>query len=335
APRERERIAMPEQTDNVWHVYLPGVQPNQIYGYRVYGPYDPDEGHRFNPAKLLVDPYARAIAGKVQWNDAVYGYTLGNQYEDLTPDERDSAPYMPRCVVIDPAFDWGDDQPPNTPLHRSIICELHVKGFTKLHPEIPERIRGTYAGLASPPVIEYLQSLGITAVELLPVHQHVDDHALARRGLKNYWGYNTLGYFAPDSAYSSVGDHGEQVREFKSMVKVMHAAGIEVILDVVYNHSAEGNHLGPTLSMRGIDNLVYYRQVPGALRYYLDYTGCGNSISMLHPRTLQLIMDSLRYWVLEMHVDGFRFDLASTLARGLHDADRLLTFFDIIHQDPV
>jgi glycogen operon protein len=335
APHERERIAMPEQTDNVWHVYLPDIRPNQIYGYRVYGPYDPDEGHRFNPAKLLVDPYARAIAGKVRWHDAVYGYTIGNQYEDLTADTRDSAPYMPRCVVVDPTFDWGDDQPPSTPLYRSIICELHVKGFTKLHPEIPERLRGTYAGLASPPVIAYLQSLGITAVELLPVHQHVDDHALARRGLKNYWGYNTLGYFAPDSAYSSVGDHGEQVREFKSMVKAMHAAGIEVILDVVYNHSAEGNHLGPTLSLRGIDNLVYYRQVPNALRYYLDYTGCGNSISMLHPRTLQLIMDSLRYWVLEMHVDGFRFDLASTLARGLHDAERLLTFFDIIHQDPV
>jgi glycogen operon protein len=335
APRERERISMTEQTDNVWHVYLPGARPGLLYGYRVFGPYDPEEGHRFNPHKLLIDPYAKAIAGPLRWHDAVFGYRVGNPYEDLVADKRDSAPYMPRCVVVDPAFDWGDDRPPATPLHRSVICELHVKGFTKQHPDVPNPLRGTYAGLAQPAVIEYFQSLGITAVELLPVHQHVDDRALVQRGLRNYWGYNTLGYFAPDAAYGSGGSHGEQVCEFKAMVKALHAAGIEVILDVVYNHSAEGNHLGPTLSMKGIDNLVYYRQPAGARRYYLDYTGCGNSLSVLHPRTLQLIMDSLRYWVLEMHVDGFRFDLAATLARGLHDADRLSTFFDIIHQDPV
>ncbi len=335
APRERERISMTEQTDNVWHVYLPGAQPGLQYGYRVFGPYDPEQGHRFNPQKLLIDPYAKAIAGPLRWHDAVFGYKVGNPYADLIADQRDSAPYMPRCVVIDPAFDWGDDRPPATPLHRSVICELHIKGFTKQHPGVPRGSRGTYAGLAQPAVIEYLQSLGITAVELLPVHQHVDDRALVQRGLRNYWGYNTLGYFAPDAAYSSGGSHGAQVCEFKTMVKALHGAGIEVILDVVYNHSAEGNHLGPTLSLKGIDNLIYYRQPAGARRYYLDYTGCGNSLSVLHPRTLQLIMDSLRYWVLDMHVDGFRFDLATTLARGLHDADRLSTFFDIIHQDPV
>ncbi|HEX5691481.1 MAG TPA: glycogen debranching protein GlgX, partial [Roseiflexaceae bacterium] len=254
---------------------------------------------------------------------------------DLSFDTRDSAPYMPRCVVIDSAFDWGDDRPPNTPLHESIIYELHVKGFTKLHPEVPEEQRGTFAGLASPPVIDYLKQLGVTAVELLPVHQRIDDRHLVEQGLSNYWGYNTLSYFAPDVRYSSAGAQGEQVREFKAMVKTLHAAGIEVILDVVYNHTAEGSHLGPTLSMRGIDNRVYYRLVDGSERYYMDYTGCGNSLNLLHSRTLQLIMDSLRYWVLEMHVDGFRFDLAATLARGLHDADRLSSFFDIIHQDPV
>jgi glycogen operon protein len=335
APPERMRIAMTEQTDNVWHVYLPDARPGLLYGYRVYGPHDPQHGQRFNPHKLLVDPYAKAIAGSLRWHDAVFGYKVGNPHEDLAADKRDSAPYMPRSVVIDPSFDWGDDRPPATPLHRSVICELHVKGFTRLHPAVPKQLRGTYSGLAQPEVIEYLQSLGISAVELLPVHQHVDDRALVQRGLCNYWGYNTLGYFAPDTAYSSAGSCGEQVCEFKSMVKALHAAGIEVILDVVYNHSAEGNHLGPTLSLKGIDNLVYYRQPAGVPRYYLDYTGCGNSLSVLHPRTLQLIMDSLRYWVLEMHVDGFRFDLATTLARGLHDSDRLSTFFDIIHQDPV
>ncbi|MBK9711592.1 MAG: glycogen debranching protein GlgX [Kouleothrix sp.] len=335
APHERERITMPEETDTVWHVYLPGVQPGQLYGYRVYGPYEPDAGHRFNPNKLLVDPYAKALTGKLTWDDSLYGYVYGGEYEDLMPDSRDSAPFMPRCVVIDPAFDWSGDQPPATPLHRSIIYELHVKGFTKQHPEVPEHLRGTYAGLAMPPVVEYLQSLGVTAVELLPIHEHVDDRFLVEGGRVNYWGYNTLGFFAPDGRYSSSGTHGEQVREFKAMVKAMHAAGIEVILDVVYNHTAEAGRIGPTLSMRGIDNLVYYRQMPSNMREYIDYTGCGNSLSMLHPRTLQLIMDSLRYWVQEMHVDGFRFDLAATLARGMHAEARLSTFFDMIHQDPV
>ena len=334
-PHERERISMPEQTDNVWHVYLPGCQPGQLYGYRVFGPYDPEDGQRFNPAKLLIDPYARAISGTIRWDDAIYGYTIGDPYEDLTLDERDSAPYMPRCVVIDPAFDWGDDRPPATPLHKSIIYELHVKGFTRQHPEVPAPLRGTYAGLAHPPVVAYLQSLGVTAVELLPVHQHVDERQLVERGLVNYWGYNTLAYFAPEVRYSSAGAPGAQVTEFKAMVKTLHAAGIEVILDVVYNHTAEGNHLGPTLSMRGIDNQVYYRLVPESPRFYVDYTGCGNSLNMLHARTLQLIMDSLRYWVTEMHVDGFRFDLAATLARGLYEGDRLSAFFDIIHQDPI
>jgi isoamylase len=335
APHEAERIRMPEQTDRVWHVYLPGLQPGQLYGYRVYGAYDPARGLRFNPAKLLIDPYAKAVSRPIDWNDTIFGYTVGHPNADLSFDERDSAPHMPRCVVPDGAFDWGDDRPPRTPLHDSIIYELHVKGFTKLHPEVPENLRGTYAGLAYPPVVEYLQSLGITAVELLPVHHRVDDRHLVERGLRNYWGYNTLSYFAPDARYSSAGGLGQQILEFKAMVKTLHAAGIEVILDVVYNHTAEGNHLGPTLSMKGIDNPAYYRLVPGDERYYMDYTGTGNSLNMLHPRTLQLIMDSLRYWVLDMHVDGFRFDLAATLARGLHEADRLSAFFDIIHQDPV
>jgi isoamylase len=335
APSERERIAMPEQTDNVWHVYLPGMQPGQLYGYRVHGPYEPDAGHRFNPHKLVVDPYGKAFTGTIEWREELYGYVVGGEYEDLTPDERDSAPFMPLCVVIDPAFDWGDDRSPATPLHRSIIYELHVKGFTKLHPEVPENLRGTYAGLAQPGVVEYLQSLGVTAVELLPIHEHADESFVAEKGLVNYWGYNTLGYFAPDQRYASAGTRGEQVREFKAMVKTLHVAGIEVILDVVYNHTAEAGRLGPTLSLRGIDNLVYYRQVPDNLREYIDYTGCGNSLSMLHPRTLQLIMDSLRYWVTEMHVDGFRFDLAATLARGLLADARLTTFFDMIHQDPI
>jgi glycogen operon protein len=335
APNEAERIRLPEQTDRVWHIYLPGLQPGQLYGYRVYGPYDPAHGLRFNPAKLLIDPYAKAISRTIEWNDTIFGYTVGDPAEDLSFDERDSAPFMPRCVVPDGAFDWGNDHPPRTPLHDSIIYELHVKGFTRLHPKVPENLRGTYAGLAYPPVVEYLQSLGITAVELLPIHQHVDDRQLVERGLRNYWGYNTLSYFAPDMRYCSAGALGQQILEFKAMVKTLHAAGIEVILDVVYNHTAEGNHLGPTLSMKGIDNPAYYRLMPGNVRYYLDYTGTGNSLNMLHPRTLQLIMDSLRYWVLEMHVDGFRFDLAATLARGLHEQDRLSAFFDIIHQDPV
>jgi len=273
APHERERIAMPEQTDNVWHAYLPGLQPGQLYGYRVYGPYEPEEGHRFNPAKLLVDPYAKALTGQLLWDDALYGFTIGDPYEDLTPDGRDSAPFMPRSVVVDPAFEWGADQPPATPLHKSVIYELHVKGFTKLHPEVPENLRGTYAGLVAPAVIEYLQSLGVTAVELLPIHEHVDDRFLVEQGRVNYWGYNSLGYFAPDARYSSSGSRGEQVREFKAMVKTLHAAGIEVILDVVYNHTAEAGRTGPTLSFRGIDNLAYYRQQPGNLRETIRSAG--------------------------------------------------------------
>jgi glycogen operon protein len=332
---ESQRILLDEQTDRVWHVYIPGLQPGQCYGYRVHGPYEPESGHRFNPHKLLVDPYAKAIDGLIAWDDSVYGYIVGGEYDDLTPDERDSAPFMPRSIVVDPAFDWGADQRLRTPLHRSVIYEIHVKGFTQQHPDVPEHLRGTYAGLATPPVIEYLQSLGVTAVELLPVHQHVDDHQLVKRGLVNYWGYNTLGFFAPHVSYSSSGGTGQQVREFKAMVKTLHAAGIEVILDVVYNHTGEGNHLGPTLSLRGIDNKAYYRLMPGDERYYMDFTGCGNTLNVLNLHTMQLVMDSLRYWVQEMHVDGFRFDLASALARGLHEADRLSSFFDIIHQDPV
>ncbi len=334
-PYASARVTMPEQTDNVWHAYLPNLKPGQVYGYRVYGPYNPAQGLRFNPNKLLIDPYAKALTGTIAWNDSMFGYQGSGHDADLSFSDKDSSPYMPRCVVIDPSFPWGDDRPLDISLHESVIYELHVKGFTRLHPEVPEPLRGTYAGLATPPVIEYLKSLGITAVELLPVHQHIDDHFLVERGLTNYWGYNTLNFFAPDIRYSQGKTPGEAVREFKSMVKSLHAAGIEVILDVVYNHTAEGNHLGPTVSLRGIDNQAYYRLVPGNQRFYMDYTGTGNSLNMLHPRTLQLIMDSLRYWITEMHVDGFRFDLASTLARGLHEADRLSAFFDIIHQDPV
>ncbi|MFN8539426.1 MAG: glycogen debranching protein GlgX [Thermomicrobiales bacterium] len=334
APLEAVRIPITDQTDHVWHVYVPGLKPGQLYGYRVQGPYEPEAGRRFNAHKLLLDPYAKAVSGEIRWDDAVYGYTIGGEAGDRSFDERDSAPFMPRCVVIDPAFDWGDDRAPNIPLHDSIIYELHVKGFTQRHPAVPKQLRGTYAGLAYPPVIRYLQRLGITAVELLPVHQFVQDRHLVEKDLRNYWGYNSLGYLAPHGDYSSAGDAGEQVREFKAMVKALHAAGIEVILDVVYNHTAEGNHLGPTLAFKGIDNPVYYRLTDDQ-RYYMDYTGTGNSLNVLHPRSLQLIMDSLRYWVLECHVDGFRFDLAATLARGLYEGDRLSAFFDIIHQDPV
>ncbi|KAB8146004.1 glycogen debranching protein GlgX [Chloroflexia bacterium SDU3-3] len=335
SPTETVRIPIGSQTDQVWHVYVPGIGPGQLYGYRVSGPYDPFHGLRFNQHKLLVDPYAKALTGDIAWHDAVFAYPIGAPEGDMLPDQRESAPHMPRCVVVDPAFDWGNDAAPRTPLHESIIYELHVKGFTKLHPEVPANLRGTYAGLGHAAAIAYLKELGVTAVELLPVHQFVDDRSLVERGLRNYWGYNTLAYLAPDFRYSSSGVRGEQVREFKAMVKAMHAAGIEVILDVVYNHTCEGNHLGPTLSMKGVDNAVYYRLVGDQPRYYMDYTGCGNSLNMLHPRTLQLVMDSLRYWVQEMHVDGFRFDLASTLARGLYNGDRLSAFFDTIHQDPV
>ncbi|HWQ14881.1 MAG TPA: glycogen debranching protein GlgX [Roseiflexaceae bacterium] len=334
SPHEAARIPLSNQTDQVWHAYLPGVRPGQRYAYRVHGPYQPATGLRYNPHKLLVDPYAKALTGALHWHDALFGYRIGAA-RDQRPDQRDSAPYMPRCVVIDPAFDWGDDRPPRIPLHDTIIYELHVRGFTKLHPEVPEQLRGTFAGLAYPPVIAYLKDLGVTAVELLPIHAYVDDRHLVERGLRNYWGYNTLAYFAPHAPYSSQQHDGLQVREFKSTVKALHAAGIEVILDVVYNHTCEGNHLGPMLSMKGIDNRSYYRLVPNQPRYYMDYTGTGNSLNLLHPRTLQLVMDSLRYWVQEMHVDGFRFDLAATLARGLYEGDRLSSFFDTIHQDPI
>ncbi len=329
------RIRMTEHTDQVWHCYLPHARPGRFYAFRVYGPYDPAQGHRFNPAKLVLDPYAKAIAGDITWDDACFGYNLGHPKGDLAYDERDSAPFMPKCVVVDTTFDWEGDRPPRTPWHETIIYELHVKGFTMRHPGVPDKLRGTYLGLACPPVIDYLKSLGVTAVELMPIHHFVHDQFLAERKLRNYWGYNSIGFFAPHAGYAFNPTAGAQVVEFKQMVKALHAAGIEVILDVVYNHTAEGNHLGPTLCFRGIDNAAYYRLVQNDRRYYMDYTGCGNTLNMMHPRVLQIIMDSLRYWVQEMHVDGFRFDLAAALARELHDVDRLGAFFDIIHQDPV
>jgi glycogen operon protein len=332
--QEMARIPLIEQTDQVWHVYLPEVRPGQCYGYRVHGPYEPSEGHRFNPAKLLLDPYTKAIAGSIRWSDELFGYRIGHPEADLSRDDRDSAPYLPKCVVIDPAFSWGNDMPPRIPWHKTLIYELHVKGFTAHHPGVPQELRGTYAGLACPAVINYLQALGITAVEFMPVHQFVADRHLVDRGLTNYWGYNTIGFFTPEAHYSSSGVLGQQVTEFKTLVRTLHREGIEVILDVVYNHTGEGSHMGPTLSFRGIDNAAYYRLMADDRRYYMDYTGTGNTLNMTHPRTLQLIMDSLRYWVLEMHVDGFRFDLASALARELHEVDRLGAFFDIIHQDP-
>jgi len=335
AEAESTRIALPESTDMVWHGYLPNVRPGQIYGYRVHGPYEPEAGHRFNPHKLLLDPYARAIARPVRWADEVFGYRIGDEAEDLSFDERDSAPFAPLGSVVESAFTWGDDAPPRTPWHETVIYELHVKGFTQRHPDVPPQLRGTYAGLATDAAIRHLQDLGITAVELLPVHHHAYERPLGERGLSNYWGYNTLGFFAPDVRYASQQTAGASVREFKMMVRALHAAGIEVILDVVYNHTAEGNHLGPTLSLRGIDNASYYRLMQDQPRYYQDFTGCGNTLNMLSPRVLQLIMDSLRYWVQEMHVDGFRFDLASALARELYDVNKLSAFFDIVHQDPV
>jgi glycogen operon protein len=330
-----QRIRMPEYTDNVWHGYFPEVRPGQLYGYRVYGPYAPQNGLRFNHHKLLLDPNTKAIAGELTWDDALFGYTIGHEDGDLSFDERDSAPFMPKAVVIDTAFSWDNDRQLRTPWHKTLIYELHVKGFTAQHPDIPPELRGTYAALTLPAAIDHLHSLGVTAVELMPVHYFIDDRHLVERGLKNYWGYNTLGFFAPDPRYCHATSPGEQVVEFKAMVKTLHREGIEVILDVVYNHTAEGNELGPTLSFKGIDNPAYYRLVKGNERYCFDYTGTGNTLNALHPRTLQLIMDSLRYWVTEMHVDGFRFDLAAALARGLHDVDRLSAFFDIIHQDPV
>ncbi len=329
---ESDKIILRDRTDQVWHCYLPDVRPGHFYGYRAHGPYDPLNGNRFNPAKLLIDPYAKAITGSIQWSNSLFAYKVGSPLEDLEPDPDNSAGGVPKCVVVDPAFTWEDDRPLRVPWNRTIIYECHVKGMTKLHPEVPEHLRGTYLGLCSDPMIDYFLDLGITAVELLPVHQSVVDRHLAERGLTNYWGYNSIGFFAPDVRYASKG-LGNQVYEFKSMVKTMHSAGIEVILDVVYNHTGEGNHLGPTLSLRGIDNRTYYR-LESNPRFYTDFTGTGNSLNMQHPRTIQLIMDSLRYWVNDMHVDGFRFDLAPVLARELHDVDKLSAFFDIIHQDP-
>jgi isoamylase len=329
--RESVRIPLPEQTDMVWHGYLPGGRPGQLYGYRVYGPYAPEQGHRFNHHKLLLDPYGKQVQGAIRWSDSHFGYRVGHKQEDLSFDRRDDAAGMPKNRVIDSSFTWGTDKPPRIPWHETVIYELHVKGFTMCHPDVPAHLRGTYAGLATGPVIEYLTRLGVTSIELMPVHSFVDDRQLVERGLRNYWGYNSIGFLAVEPRYLAT----NSIYEFKTMVKILHSAGLEVILDVVYNHTAEGNHLGPTLSLKGIDNSVYYRLTPDNPRYYKDYTGTGNTLNMRHPRVLQLIMDSLRYWVLEMHVDGFRFDLAATLARELHEVDRLGAFLDIIHQDPV
>ncbi|MCD1146409.1 glycogen debranching protein GlgX [Kocuria sp. LUK] len=326
------RVDVEAQDGYVWHCYLPQVQPGQRYGYRVHGPWDPAAGQRCNPAKLLLDPYAKAVSGRFDWAQPLFSYNFG---EEDSFNEEDSAPHMPKGVVINPFFNWEGDRIPRTPYHKSVIYEAHVKGLTERHPEIPEEQRGTYAGVAHPAVIAHLQKLGVTAIELMPVHQFVQDSTLLEKGLRNYWGYNTIGFFAPHNEYHSTNDLGGQVQEFKAMVKALHEADIEVILDVVYNHTAEGNHLGPTLSMKGIDNQAYYRTVEDDQKYYMDYTGTGNSLNVRHPHSLQLIMDSLRYWVTEMHVDGFRFDLAATLAREFYDVDKLSTFFELVQQDPV
>ncbi|HET6576540.1 MAG TPA: glycogen debranching protein GlgX, partial [Fimbriiglobus sp.] len=333
APKETHRIELKEQTDQVWHCYLPDVHPGQLYGYRVHGPYEPAQGHRFNPHKLLLDPYAKLLGRDVKWDDSLFGYKIGQ--DDLSFDDRDNAPFAPLAVVVDTAFTWGDDRPPRTPWHKTLIYEAHVKGLTMRHSEVPENLRGTYAGLASESVIKHLQELNVTAIELLPVHHHLNERHLTDNGLTNYWGYSTLGFFAPYTGYDAPGNQLSPVHEFKMMVRALHAAGIEVILDVVYNHTAEGNQMGPTLSWRGIDNASYYRVSPDAPRYYMDFTGCGNTLNMQHPKVLQLIMDSLRYWATEMRVDGFRFDLASTLARELFEVNKLGAFFDIVHQDPI
>jgi len=327
------RLELPEVTAHTWHGYVPGIGPDQRYGFRVHGPFDPRRGLRFNPAKLLLDPYARAIEGFVDWDPSVFGYRT--DAGDLVLDDRDSAPHVPRSVVVHDGFPWGDDRHPAVPWADTVIYEAHVRGFTIRHPGIPDHERGTYAGMGSPPVIEHLRRLGITTVELQPVHHFISEHEVVRRGQTNYWGYNSIGYFAPEARYSSSGRRGQQVREFKAMVRNLHAAGIEVILDVVYNHTAEGSQLGPTLAFRGLDNRAYYRTVDHDPRFYMDYTGCGNTLNARHPQVLAMIMDSLRYWVTEMHVDGFRFDLASALARSFHEVDRLSAFFDLIHQDPV
>ena len=332
------RVDVLETDAHVWHTFLPGVVPGQRYGYRIHGPYDPESGHRCNPAKLLLDPYAKAVDGQIDGDPSLFGYPLDDPESAVTGaavNEADSARHTMTSVVVNPFFDWGNDRPPGHDYHDSVIYEAHVKGMTMRHPEVPEDLRGTYAGLAQPAVIEHLVDLGVTAIELMPVHQFVNDPHLTAQGLSNYWGYNTIGFFAPHNGYAAYGTGGQQVQEFKYMVKAMHDAGIEVILDVVYNHTAEGNQLGPTLSFRGIDNRAYYRLVDGDEAHYFDTTGTGNSLLMRSPQVLQLIMDSLRYWVTEMHVDGFRFDLAATLARQFHEVDRLSAFFDIVHQDPV
>ena len=326
------RYDLPEVDAFVWHGYLPNIGPGQRYGFRVHGPYDPKNGHRCNPAKLLLDPYSKAVDGSIDWDEALFSYRF------KSPEKRnddDSAPHMMKSVVINPFFDWASDRAPKTPYNETVIYEAHVKGLTQNHPGIPEELRGTYSAIAHPVMIDHFLKLGVTAVELMPVHQFVNDHYLQDKGLSNYWGYNTIGFLAPQNTYAAYGQTGQQVQEFKAMVKSLHDAGIEVILDVVYNHTAEGNHQGPTLSMRGIDNAAYYRLVEDDKRYYMDYTGTGNSLRVRHPHVLQLIMDSLRYWVLDMHVDGFRFDLASTLAREFYDVDRLSAFFDLVQQDPV
>ena len=330
-PDQSQIIHLTERTDQVWHCYLPDVRPGQLYAYRVHGPYEPQKGLRFNPAKLVLDAYAKAITGGVRWDDTPYGYRVGAPEEDLARDDRNSAPAMPRCVVIDPAFTWGDDRAPKIPLNCTIIYECHVKGMTRCHPEVPERLRGTYLGLATEPIIEHLRSLSVTTVELMPIHHHITARYLAERGLTNYWGYDSIGFLAPDARFAVK----DPVSEFKTMVRTLHAAGLEVILDVVYNHTPEGNHLGPMLALKGIDNSAYYRLVPDDPRHYVDFTGTGNSLNLQHPSTLRLVADSLRYWVNEMHVDGFRFDLAPVLARTLWEVDRLSAFFDVLHQDPV
>ncbi|QRN81971.1 MAG: glycogen debranching protein GlgX, partial [Nocardiopsis sp. BM-2018] len=325
------RVELIDVEAGVWHCYLPQVQPGQRYGYRVHGPYAPEHGLRCNPSKLLLDPYAKAVCGEIDWDESLFSYPFGD------PDGRndaDSAAHMMLGVVVNPYFDWQGDRAPKTPYADSVIYEAHVKGLTQRHPQIGDAERGTYAAVAHPAMIEHYHRLGVTAIELMPVHQFVHDKVLVDRGLRNYWGYNSIGFFAPHNAYAATGELGQQVQEFKTMVRSLHEAGLEVILDVVYNHTAEGNHLGPTLGFRGLDNQAYYRLVDDDPRYYMDYTGTGNSLNVRHPHSLQLIMDSLRYWVLEMHVDGFRFDLASTLAREFYDVDKLSTFFELVQQDP-
>src|ERR1700722_2608066 len=321
-------------TNQLWHIFVPGLKAGQCYGYRVDGPFEPSQGHRFNSSKLLLDPYAKAISGGVKWDPAMFSYRMGDPQEDLSKDENDNAAFMPKSVMIDPAFDWQGDAALNIPIAQSVIYETHIKGFSKLWNVLPENLRGTYLGLGSPEAIKYFKELGVTAVEVLPVHHRIDSQHLNDKGLSDYWGYNSIGFFAPDSRFASAG-LGQQVKEFKTMVRNLHAAGIEVILDVVYNHTSEGNHLGPTLSFRGLDNAVYYRLTAEDPRYYMDYTGTGNTLAVYLPNPLQLVMDSLRYWIKEMHVDGFRFDLAAALVRELREVNQLSSFFDVIHQDPL